>query len=82
MNKVDFVKILSKELGFDLDKTNIVNDILGDNFIIGKKNKDKIIKELCDKLKIKEKDANKIYNKAMGIIGKEIKNKIKDKFKV
>ena len=82
MNKADFVKKLSKELGFDLDKTNIVNDILGDNFIIWKKNKNKIIKELCDKLKIKEKDANKIYNKAMGIIGKEIKNKIKDKFKV
>ena len=82
MNNTDFVKKLSKELGFDLDRTNIVNDILGDNFIIGKKNKDKIIKELCDKLKIKEKDANKIYDKAMGIIGKEIKNKIKDKFKV
>ena len=55
MNNTDFVKKLSKELGFDLDRTNIVNDILGDNFIIGKKNKDKIIKELCDKLKIKDK---------------------------
>ena len=82
MNNTDFVKKLSKELGFDLDRTNIVNDILGDNFIIGKKNKDKIIKELCDKLKIKEKDANTIYDKAMEIVGKEIKKKIKDHFKI
>ena len=80
MNKTDFIKKLSKELNFDLEKTNIVNDILENNFIIGKNNKEKMIKQLCDKLKIKEKDANKIYDKAMEIVAKEIKNKIKNKF--
>ena len=82
MNKTDFVKTLSKELGFSLDKTTIINDILGDNFLVGKKNKNKIIKELSSRLKIDEKQASKIYDKAMEIIGKEIKNKIKDHFKV
>ena len=80
MNKTDFIKKLSKELNFDLEKTNIVNDILENNFIIGKNNKEKMIKQLCDKLKINEKDANKIYDKAMEIVAKEIKNKIKNKF--
>ena len=81
MNKTDFVKKLSKELDISLDKTNIINDILGNNFLVGKMNKDKIIKELSSKLKINENEANKIYDKAVKIIGDEIKKKIKNPFK-
>ena len=80
MNKKLFIEKLSKKLDYDIDKCSIINDILENNFIIGKNNKDKIINQLMSRLNINDKVANNIYEVVMEIIGSEIKDKIKFPF--
>ena len=81
MNKVAFIKELAKELKYPESKVKDINKVLEDNFLIGRKNKDKIVDTLINKLKINNEEANKIYNTAMNILSKEIKNKIINPFK-
>lgn len=78
MGKEGFIKELSKITGLDENKCTIVNSILEDTSLIGKVNKDKIIKALKEKLKLSDKEAEKIYEKAMGLIKKSMTKKIKD----
>ena len=65
----------------DEQKCNMINEILEDHFIIGKKGKEQIIGELTTKLNITNDEADKIYNTCMQVIGREIKNKLKNPFK-
>lgn len=81
MNKEKFVEELSKQLNCDVEYGRKVSDFLEDNFIIGKKNKEKTIITLINELNISEEEAENIYNVSMGIITSEIKNKIKHPFK-
>ena len=81
MNKTEFIKELSKITNLTEDKCKIVNDILENTFIIGKDNKDKILNKIKEKLNLTEEQVNDIYNKAMSIITKELKNKIINPFK-
>ena len=81
MNKTEFIKELSKITNLSEDKCKIVNDILENTFIIGKDNKDKILNKIKEKLNLTEEQVNDIYNKAMSIITKELKNKIANTFK-
>ena len=60
--------------------TKIAN-LLEDNFIIGKKNKEKTINHLIEELNISEEEADNIYNVSSSIIVGEIKNKLKHPFK-
>ena len=46
MNKSEFIKRLKKETNYSEDRCVLVNDILENNFIIGRKNKQKIINDL------------------------------------
>ncbi len=78
MNKEGFITELSKITGLDENKCTIINSILEDSSLIGKNSKEKIIKALQEKLKLSEKDAEKIYEKAMSIITKSMKKKITD----
>ncbi len=78
MGKEGFIKELSKITGLDENKCTIVNSILEDTSLIGKVNKEKIIKALKEKLKLSDKEAEKIYEKAMNLIKKSMKKKIKD----
>lgn len=81
MNKKEFIKELSKLMNYDEEKCTIINSVLEDNFIIGKKNKDKIINELVSKLNIDTTKANEIYNNAINLLTTEIKKKIINPFK-
>ncbi len=81
MNKRDFIDALRAKINYSEEDTLIINDILEKHFFISKKNKDKIINELCSTLKIEENAASKIYNEACDIIDKEIKDKIRHPFK-
>lgn len=81
MNKTDFINELSKQLSYSLDKCVIVNDILENNFFISRKNKDKIIAELMQRLEIETEESIRIYDIAIAIINEEIKNKLKHPFK-
>ena len=81
MNKKKFINKLKNELDLDLEKCIIINNILEDTFLIGKKNKEIMIDRFVSELNISIDDANNIYEKVMDIIKNAIKNKIKHPFK-
>ncbi len=81
MNKTEFIKELQNRLNYDEEKCTIINDILEDNFLIGKKNKEIMINEFITKLDITDIEANKIYETAMNILSKGIKDKLKHPFR-
>ncbi len=81
MNKNGFISELSIQLSYSKEKCIIINDILESNFFISKKNKDKIIDEFMQKLKLSNEEAIKIYDIAVKIIKVEVKNKLKHPFK-
>ena len=81
MNKTGFIKKLSEVTGYSKDTCEKINEVLEDNFLIGKKNKVKIVSGLKEKLNLKEEDADKLYETCMDIISKELKEKIKHPFK-
>lgn len=81
MDKKEFIEKLSKQTNYDERKCNLINSIIEDTFIIGKKSKEKMIVEFKEKLKIEEQEANKVYEIVMQIIGAGIKDKLKHPFK-
>lgn len=81
MNKKEFITELSNKLNYDIDKCTIINSIIEDNFIIGKKRKTNIVNSLIEQLNINEEEADHIYNVSNEIISTAIKNKIKHPFK-
>lgn len=81
MNKSEFISKLTKQTEYDEEKCILINDIIEDTFIIGKKNKEKMIEKFKNQLSINEKEANKLYELVINILGSEIKNKLKHPFK-
>lgn len=81
MNKNMFIKELSKQTGYDEEKCILIDNIMEEYFIFGKKNKEKIIKDLQVKASLSEDDSENIYDIAMKIIAGEIKNKMRHPFK-
>ena len=81
MNKTGFKKELSEKLGCDEAKSTLINSVIEDHFILGKNNKEKLIVDLVEKVGVSQEEADKIYNVAMEIIAKGIKNKILHPFK-
>lgn len=81
MNKSGFIKELSKQTGYDEAKCSLINDIIENYFIFGRKNKDKIIQDLQIKAGLSEDDSENIYDISIKIITGEIKDKLKHPFK-
>lgn len=81
MNKTEFIKELSKQTGYDEEKCMIINNIIESYFILGRKNKDKIMKDLQIKASLSEDDSENVYDISMKIITGEIKNKLRHPFK-
>jgi len=77
MNKNGFIKELSKQTGYDEQKCILINDIIENYFIFGRKNKEKIIKDLQVKAGLSEDDSENLYDISMKIITGEIKNKLR-----
>lgn len=80
MNKEKFIKELENVTGLDNEKCIIINDILESNFFVGKKNKEKIVSDVMEKLEITREEAEKIYESAMAILSSGIKDKLKHPF--
>ena len=80
MNKSKFIKRLQEETNYNEEKCISINNVLENHFIIGRKNKQKIIDDLIVK-SFTEDEAENIYDISMSIILLEIKNKIKHPFK-
>ena len=81
INKNEFLNLIQDGTKLSRDECLIINDILEDNFLIGNKNKQKIINELIDKLNINKDKAEEIYNISNDIISLSIKEKLKHPFK-
>lgn len=81
MNKSKFINELSKETGYNDDKCLLINNVLENYFIFNKKNRERIIQDLKLKVGLNEDDAENVYDIAMKIINKELKNKLKHLFK-
>lgn len=81
MNKQLFIKELEKQTGYNEEECNLINSIIEDTFIIGKKNKEKMKEKFQTQLNITENKADELYIQVMNIIGSELKNKLKHPFK-
>ena len=81
MNKQGFISELVKQTNLSENECIILNDCLEENFIMGKKNKEKTINLLIEKLNIDEEKANELYNIASSIMANAIKDKLKHPFK-
>lgn len=81
MNKNGFIKELSKQTGYDEEKCILINSVIENYFIFGKRNKERIIKELQIKTSLNEDDSENVYDIAIKIITGEIKNGLKHPFK-
>ena len=81
MNKYGFIKELSNQTGYEEEKCTLINSIIEDSLIIGKKNKEKMIEKFEMKLNFDKIQSNNLYETVMNILGKEIKNKLKHPFK-
>lgn len=81
MNKNEFIQKLLNETNYDKDKCIIINNIIEKTFIIGKKNKGKIIGNFENSLNISNEEANILYETIMDILGSQIKEKLKHPFK-
>ena len=80
VNKPQFINELEKETQLSTEECLIINDVLENNFIIGKKNKNKIITSLIEKLNINYKESENIYNVSIKIILSSIKRKLRHPF--
>lgn len=81
MNKKVFIKELSKQTRYDEEKCILINSIVENHFIFGKKNKNKMIQDLKIKANLSENDAENTYDILIKILTEEIKNKLKHPFK-
>ena len=70
MNKEKFISKLIENPNRSTDECNIIYDVLNENGIIGRKNKERIKSDFIEKLKVSEKEADKIYNTCMEIVVK------------
>lgn len=67
------IKDKLKEITGRNDKEcNIINNILNNHFLIGKNNKEKIIKDFEKELNISYEEADDLYNKCFEVIIKGI----------
>lgn len=80
VNKTKFINELEKETQLSREECLIINDVLENNFIIGKKNKNKIITSLIEKLNINYEESENIYNVSIKIILSSIKRKLRHPF--
>lgn len=81
MNKKEFIKELQTKTNYDEKKCILINNIIEEHFLIGKKNKEKIVNDIKEKLNISSNEADDIYNISIEIITKELKEAIKHPFK-
>lgn len=81
MNKTEFINELSKATNYTQEECVIINEVLESHFFISKKNKDKIIADLMNRLSFDENKADEVYNASMQIITGNVKDKLKHPFR-
>lgn len=72
MNKKDFINKLIEKTGRNETECVEINNIIENNFIIGKRNKEKMMNDFMQKLKMSESEADELYNICAELIVKGI----------
>ena len=80
MNKSGFIEEIAKQTNRDMKECIIIADCFDNHFFIGKKNKEKTVIELEEKLEISNEDANQVYEIVSKIIATAIKDRLKHPF--
>ena len=80
-NKRALLVDLKERLGCSEEECLIINDIIEDTFIFGKKNKLKMINAFIERLHVDGDRAEEIYNTFMDIFKTRIKYKLRHPFK-
>ena len=81
MNKTGFIKEIKKQTNLSENESILLNDILEENGIFGRKNKNNIVIKIQEKLNVSEEKATEIYEIVSSIAFKAIKDKIRHPFK-
>ena len=81
MNKSQFIEELVKQTKRDERDCIIISDCLEKHFFIGKKNKEKTVELLMEKLEVSNEEANEIYEISSNIIASAIKESLKHPFR-
>ena len=80
MTKKTFISELANRTGITNEQAATVNDIFESNFVFKKKNYEKIIAQIGEKLGFDEVKSKEIYDAGYDLIGDSIVNKIKHPF--
>ncbi len=80
MTKKTFISELANRTGITNEQAATVNDIFESNFVFKKKNSEKIIAQIGEKLGFDEAKSKEIYDEGYDFIGDSIVNKIKHPF--
>lgn len=75
MNNQEFIRKLEEKTNYNEEKCVIINNVLENHFIVGRKNKQKIKNDFVTQLAVTEEEANKLYNICMELIVKGIEKK-------
>ena len=81
MNKHGFIEEIKKQTNRDERDSIIIADCFDNHFIIGKKNKEKTIADIEEKLEVSHEEAEELYEIVSKIIATAIKNKLRHPFK-
>ena len=81
MNKKEIASLLKEKINYKDDDCLTIINILEDNFLFLKKNKDKVIKDFIEILNIDELEAARIFDISSYLITSIIKDKIKHPFR-
>lgn len=80
MNKTTFIEELKNKTGLTGEQAAAVNEIFESNFFLKKKNSDKIISQISEKLSLDNDRAKEIYDATCDLIGNQIVGKLKHPF--
>lgn len=80
MNKHGFIEEIKKQTNRDERDAIVIADCFDNHFIIGKKNKEKTVAEIEEKLEVSHEEAEELYEIVSKIIATAIKNRLKHPF--
>lgn len=80
MNKSGFIQEIKKQTNRDEREAIIIADCFDNHFIIGKKNKEKTVIDIEEKLEVNHEEAEEVYEIVSKIIATAIKDRLKHPF--
>ena len=68
MDREEFIRYFMRETGFSFKKSQIINDVFENNFVVGENHEEQIVLKLKDVLEISIDEARDIYNHYIDVL--------------